>query len=124
MLLISWLLTLSVFTYIIGGFIYMALMEPLRMLGNFGSCFDTYRLTKHCCRPCAAFHANSIDGCEPFQRDKGPCHEANILQEWFKKHNDEFEVLILPLNPLKHLWDVLARQVHRGARYHSTVSGV
>lgn len=74
MLLISWLLTLSVFTYIIGGFIYMALMEPLRMLGNLGSCFDTYRLTKHCCRPCAAFHANSYSliAVSPFSGIKDP----------------------------------------------------
>ena len=39
-----------------------------------------------------------------------------MVQEWFEEHNNEFEVLTWPpnspdLNLIKHLWDVLNKQV-------------
>ncbi|KAK3549732.1 hypothetical protein QTP86_007743 [Hemibagrus guttatus] len=56
------------------------------------------------------------DGCGLFQQDNAPCHKANMVQEWFDEHNNEFEVLTWPpnspdLNPIQHLWDVLNKQV-------------
>ncbi|KAK3544158.1 hypothetical protein QTP86_003944 [Hemibagrus guttatus] len=43
-------------------------------------------------------------------------HKAEMVQEWFDEHNNEFEVLTWPpnspdLNPIEHLWDVLDKQV-------------
>ncbi|KAK3568332.1 hypothetical protein QTP86_004231 [Hemibagrus guttatus] len=56
------------------------------------------------------------DGCVLFQQDNAPCHKAEMVQEWFDEHNNQFEVLTLPpnspdLNPIQHLWDVLDKQV-------------
>ena len=44
------------------------------------------------------------------------CWETKMVQEWFEEHNNEFGVLTWPpnspgLNPIKHLWDVLDKQV-------------
>ena len=38
-----------------------------------------------------------------------------MVQEWFEEHNNKFEVLTWPpnsqdLNPVEHLWDVLANK--------------
>ncbi|KAK3536457.1 hypothetical protein QTP86_012613 [Hemibagrus guttatus] len=48
--------------------------------------------------------------------DNAPCHKAEMLQEWFDDHNNQFEVLTPPpnspdLNPIQLLWDVLDKQV-------------
>ncbi|KAK3560711.1 hypothetical protein QTP86_014737, partial [Hemibagrus guttatus] len=56
------------------------------------------------------------DGCVLFQQDNAPCHKAEMVQEWFDEHNNQFEVLTPPpnspdLNPIQHLWDVLDKQV-------------
>ncbi|KAK3560338.1 hypothetical protein QTP86_006422 [Hemibagrus guttatus] len=56
------------------------------------------------------------DGCVLFQQDNAPCHKAEMVQEWFDDHNNQFEVLTPPpnspdLNPIQHLWDVLDKQV-------------
>jgi len=47
-------------------------------------------------------------GCCLFQQDNAPCHKAKMVQEWFEKHNNKFEVLTWPpnspdLNPIEHL---------------------
>ncbi|KAK3531066.1 hypothetical protein QTP70_009444, partial [Hemibagrus guttatus] len=49
-------------------------------------------------------------------QDNAPCHKAEMVQEWFDDHNNQFEVLTPPpnspdLNPIQHLWDVLDKQV-------------
>ncbi|KAK3564767.1 hypothetical protein QTP86_025274, partial [Hemibagrus guttatus] len=49
-------------------------------------------------------------------QDNAPCHKAEMLQEWFDDHNNQFEVLTPPpnspdLNPIQNLWDVLDKQV-------------
>ncbi|KAK3528676.1 hypothetical protein QTP70_007720 [Hemibagrus guttatus] len=56
------------------------------------------------------------DGCGLFQQDNAPCHKAEMVQEWFDDHNNQFEMLTPPpnspdLNPIQHLWDVLDKQV-------------
>ncbi|KAK3555028.1 hypothetical protein QTP86_005693 [Hemibagrus guttatus] len=69
----------------------------------------------------AADHVHSFmetlfpDGCGLFQQDNAPCHKAEMVQEWFDDHNNQFEVLTPPpnspdLNPIQHLWDVLDKQ--------------
>lgn len=45
-----------------------------------------------------------------------PCHTAKTVQEWFEEHSKELNVLTWPLNspdlnPIKHLLDVLEKQV-------------
>ncbi|KAK3537253.1 hypothetical protein QTP70_005482 [Hemibagrus guttatus] len=50
------------------------------------------------------------------KQDNAPCHKAEMVQEWFDEHNNQFEVLTPPpnspdLNPTQHLWDVLDKQV-------------
>ncbi|KAK3534421.1 hypothetical protein QTP86_015225, partial [Hemibagrus guttatus] len=57
------------------------------------------------------------DGCGLFQQDNAPCHKAEMVQEWFDDHNNQFEVLTPPpnspdLNPIQHLWDVLENKSH------------
>ncbi|KAK3538284.1 hypothetical protein QTP70_034768, partial [Hemibagrus guttatus] len=42
-------------------------------------------------------------------QDNAPCHKAEMLQEWFDEHNNQFEVLTPPpnspdLNPVQHLY--------------------
>ncbi|KAK3551827.1 hypothetical protein QTP70_029006 [Hemibagrus guttatus] len=49
-------------------------------------------------------------------QDNAPCHKAEMVQEWFDDHNNQFEVLTPPphspdLNPIQHLWYVLDKQV-------------
>ena len=51
-----------------------------------------------------------------FQQDNALCYTAEIVQEWFEEHNNEFKVLTWPqhspdLNPIEHLRDVLDKQV-------------
>ena len=50
------------------------------------------------------------EGCGLFQQDNAQCHKAKMVQEWFE------EVVTWPpnssdINPIKHLWDVLDKQV-------------
>ncbi|KAK3560207.1 hypothetical protein QTP86_000776, partial [Hemibagrus guttatus] len=50
------------------------------------------------------------------KQDNAPCHKAEMVQEWFDDHNNQFEVLTPPpnspdLNPIQLLWDVLDKQV-------------
>uniref|UniRef100_A0A8P4G4M8 Transposable element Tcb1 transposase n=1 Tax=Dicentrarchus labrax TaxID=13489 RepID=A0A8P4G4M8_DICLA len=56
------------------------------------------------------------DGSGLFQQDNAPCHKAEMVQEWFEEHNNDFRVLTWPpnspdLNPVEHLWDALDKQV-------------
>ncbi|KAK3533885.1 hypothetical protein QTP70_033007 [Hemibagrus guttatus] len=55
------------------------------------------------------------DGCGLFQQDNAPCHKAEMVQEWFDEHTNQFELTWPPnspdLNPAQHLWDVLDKQV-------------
>ncbi|KAK3505622.1 hypothetical protein QTP70_021284 [Hemibagrus guttatus] len=56
------------------------------------------------------------DGCGLFEQDSAPCHKVKMVHEWFYEHTNQFEVLTWPpnspdLNPVKHLWDVLDKQV-------------
>ena len=79
-----------------------------------GCYFDMYHLPKHCCRPCAPFHGNGIPWWH--WQDNAPWHKAKMVQECFEEHINEFNVLTWPpnspdLNPIKHLWDVLDKQV-------------
>ncbi|KAK3547569.1 hypothetical protein QTP86_025468 [Hemibagrus guttatus] len=57
-----------------------------------------------------------LDGCGLFQQDNALCYKAEMVQEWFEEHNNQFEMLSWPpnspdLNPIQHLWDVLDKQV-------------
>lgn len=77
--------------------------------------FDTYLST-------VANHVHPFmktvfpDGCGLFQQVKASCHKAEVVQEWFEEHNNEFEVLtwspyssdIDPINNLwnKHVWSM------------------
>ncbi|KAK3509510.1 hypothetical protein QTP70_035168 [Hemibagrus guttatus] len=50
------------------------------------------------------------------KQNNAPCHKAQMIQEWFDEHNNEFEVFTWPpnspdLNPIEHLWDVQDKQV-------------
>ncbi|KAK3530022.1 hypothetical protein QTP86_009926 [Hemibagrus guttatus] len=54
------------------------------------------------------------DGCGLFQQDNAPCYKAEMVQEWFDDHNNQFEVLTPnspDLNSIQYLWDVLDKQV-------------
>ncbi len=51
-----------------------------------------------------------------FQQDNAPCHKAQIILDWFLEHDNEFTLLKCPpqspdLNPIKHLWDVVEREI-------------
>ncbi|KAK3513322.1 hypothetical protein QTP70_012374 [Hemibagrus guttatus] len=59
---------------------------------------------------------NQIDALLEFDQDNAPCHKAEMVQEWFDDHNNQFEELTPPpnspgLNPVQRLWDVLDKQV-------------
>ncbi len=50
-------------------------------------------------------------------------------QKWFEEHNNELEVLTwhhnsLDLNPIKHLWDVLNKQVRSMGGPTSQLTGL
>ncbi len=52
-----------------------------------------------------------------FQQDNAPCHKAQIISDWFLKHDNEFTLLKWPpqsldLKPIEHLWDVVEREIH------------
>ncbi|KAK3539626.1 hypothetical protein QTP70_011045 [Hemibagrus guttatus] len=52
---------------------------------------------------------------QSFKQDNAPCHKAEMVQEWFDDHNNQFEVLTPPpnspdLHPVQYLWDVLDKQ--------------
>lgn len=54
------------------------------------------------------------DGSSLFQQEIVPCHTANMVQEWFEEY--KFKLFTwLPnfpdLNKIKHLWDMLQKQV-------------
>ncbi|KAK3539129.1 hypothetical protein QTP86_026698, partial [Hemibagrus guttatus] len=62
-------------------------------------------------------------------QDNAPCHKAEMLQEWFDDHNNQFEVLTPPpnspdLNPVQHLWDVLDKQVRSMESITSQLTGL
>lgn len=51
-----------------------------------------------------------------FQRDKVACPRAQILSNWFLKHDSEFAVLKWPprptdFSPAEHLWDMADREI-------------
>ncbi len=55
----------------------------------------------------------SFDGY--FQQDNAPCHKAQIISDWFLKHDNEFTLLKWPqqsqdLSPIEHFWDVVERE--------------
>ncbi|KAK3541088.1 hypothetical protein QTP86_012747 [Hemibagrus guttatus] len=69
------------------------------------------------------------DGCGLFQQDNAPCHKAEMVQEWFDDHNNQFEELTPPpnspdLNPIQHLWDVLDKQVPSMEAITSQLTGL
>ncbi|KAK3567781.1 hypothetical protein QTP86_026451, partial [Hemibagrus guttatus] len=69
------------------------------------------------------------DGCGLFQQDNAPCHKAEMVQEWFDDHNNQFEELTPPpnspdLNPIQHLWDVLDKQVRSMEAITSQLTGL
>ncbi len=56
-----------------------------------------------------------------FQQDNAPCHQAQIISDWFLEHDNEFTLLKRPpqspdLNPIEHLWDVVEREIHMCSR--------
>uniref|UniRef100_A0A3Q2PSX3 Mitochondrial ribosomal protein L58 n=1 Tax=Fundulus heteroclitus TaxID=8078 RepID=A0A3Q2PSX3_FUNHE len=56
----------------------------------------------------------SADGC--FQQGNAPCHNADVISNWFLEHKEEFTVLRLPpqspdLNAMEHLWEMVEREV-------------
>ena len=58
----------------------------------------------------------SPDGRGLSQQDNAQCHKAKMFQEWFEEHNNMLKVLTWPLNSpdlnqIKHLGDVLDKQV-------------
>ncbi len=51
-----------------------------------------------------------------FQQDNAPCHKAQIISDWFLKHDNEFTLLKWSpqspdLNTIEQLWDVVEREI-------------
>ncbi len=51
-----------------------------------------------------------------FQQYNAPCHKAQLISDWFLEHDNEFTLLKWlsqspDLNPIKHLWDVVEREI-------------
>ncbi len=72
----------------------------------------------YCCWPCPSLYDYSVPifWCY-FQQDNAPCHQAQIILEWFLEHDNEFTLLKCPpqspdLNPIEHLCDVVEREIH------------
>ncbi len=51
----------------------------------------------------------SFDGY--FQQDNAPCHKAQIISDWFLKHDNEFTLLKWPPQSPEYLWDVVEWEI-------------
>ncbi len=65
----------------------------------------THTTLQDCCRPHTSFHGSVFpDDSGLFQQDNESCHTAEIVQELFEEHDNEFKLSFSKLGPGEPGW--------------------